>query len=187
MKIAISAEGPTLDAEVDPRFGRCQYFTIVDPETMEFETVDNSSAMASGGAGISAAQMIVSKGVQAVLTGNCGPNAYQVLSAAGIQLITSVSGRVRDAIQSYKSGKLQVSSGPSTPAHSGTGVGRGMGRGMGRRRNIGIEMTPPVNESPQSPSSQEGLQSLKAQSQALAQQLAEIQRQIENLEKGDTI
>ena len=104
MRIAISAAGPTLDADVDPRFGRCQYFIIADPETMEFEALENSSAMASGGAGISAAQMIVGKGVDAVLTGNCGPNAYQVLSAAGLQVITGVSGKVKDAIQGYKSG-----------------------------------------------------------------------------------
>jgi predicted Fe-Mo cluster-binding NifX family protein len=63
MRIAISASGSTLDAEVDPRFGRCQYFIIANPETMEFEAVDNSSAMAAGGAGISAAQMIADKGV----------------------------------------------------------------------------------------------------------------------------
>jgi len=75
MMIAISATGPTLDAEVDPRFGRCQCFIIADPQTMEFEAADNSSAMAAGGAGISAAQMIAGKGVEALLTGNCGPNA----------------------------------------------------------------------------------------------------------------
>ena len=94
MRIAISATGTTLDAEVDPRFGRCQYFIMADPETMEFEALENSSAMASGGAGISAAQMIAGKGLEAVLTGNCGPNAYQVLSAASIQVITGVSGKV---------------------------------------------------------------------------------------------
>jgi len=67
VKIAISATGPTLDAEVDSRFGRCQYFIIADTETEEFEALDNSSATAAGGAGISAAQMIVGKGVEAVL------------------------------------------------------------------------------------------------------------------------
>ena len=76
MEIAISATGPTLDADVDPRFGRCQYFIIADPETMQFEAMDNSSATAAGGAGISAGQAIVGKGAQAVLTGNCGPNAH---------------------------------------------------------------------------------------------------------------
>ena len=132
MKIAISATGPTLDAEVDPRFGRCQYFIIADPETMESEAIDNASATAAGGAGISAAQMIAGKGVEAVLTGNCGPNAYQVLSPAGIKVITGVSGKIRDAVQSYKSGNLEGSTQPNVPGHFGMGAGPGMGGGFGR-------------------------------------------------------
>ena len=132
MKIAISATGPDLDAEVDPRFGRCQYFVIVEPDTMQFESVENSSAMASGGAGISAAQMIIGKGAEAVLTGNCGPNAYQVLSPAGIKVIIGVSGKVRDAVQSYKSGNLEGSTQPNVPDHFGSSFGGGMGQGMGR-------------------------------------------------------
>ena len=131
MKIAISATGSTLDAEVDPRFGRCQCFVIANPETIEFEAIDNSSAMAAGGAGISAAQMIVDKGVDAVLTGNCGPNAYQVLSAAGIKVISGVAGKVRDATEGYKSGKFQASSQPNVPGHFGMGRGMGRGRGTG--------------------------------------------------------
>jgi predicted Fe-Mo cluster-binding NifX family protein len=132
MKIAISATGPALDAEIDPRFGRCQYFVIVDPETMQFETIENSSGMAGGGAGISTAQMIASKGVETVLTGNCGPNAYQVLSAAGIKVVISVSGKVSEAIKDYKSGKFKASSQPNVAEHFG--MGRGMGRGRGKSR-----------------------------------------------------
>jgi len=137
MKIAITATGPTLDAEVDPRFGRCQYFVIVDPDTMQFESVENSSAMASGGAGISAAQTIVSKGVEAVLTGNCGPNAYQVLSPAGIKVITGASGKVRDAAQSYKLGNLEGSTQPNVPGHFGMGRAQGMGMGHSRGMSRG--------------------------------------------------
>ena len=140
MKIAISATGPDLDAEVDPRFGRCQYFVIVDPDTMQFGSVENSSAMASGGAGISAAQMIASKGVEAILTGNCGPNAYQVLSPAGIKVITGVSGKVRDAVQNYKSGNLEGSTQPNVPGHFGMGSGRSIGRGRGRGMGMGRGM-----------------------------------------------
>ena len=123
MKIAVSATGPSLDAEVDPRFGRCQYFLIVDPDTMQFDAVENTAALASGGAGISTAQMIADKGVEAVLTGNCGPNAFQVLSTAGIKVVTGASGIVRDAIQAYKSGNLQVTSQPNVPDHFGMGRG----------------------------------------------------------------
>ena len=189
MKIAISATGPTLDAEVDPRFGRCQYFIIADPETMEFEAVDNSSAMAAGGAGISAAQAIADKGVQAVLTGNCGPNAYQVLSSAGIQVITGVSGSVRGAIEGYRAGKFQSSAQANVPDHFGMGSvpgmggGFGMGRGMGRGMGMGFGMTPPTGPAPQPQNPEQELQTLKTQSQAMAQQLADIQRRIEELEK----
>ena len=132
MRIAISATGNNLESDVDPRFGRCQYFIIVDPETMEFEAVDNDNTIASGGAGISTAQMILGKRVEAVITGNCGPNAHQVLSAAKIKVITGVAGSVRDAIQGYKSGKFQTNSQPNVTAHFGMGGGRGQGRGMGR-------------------------------------------------------
>jgi predicted Fe-Mo cluster-binding NifX family protein len=133
MKIAISATAANLGAEVDPRFGRCQHFVIVDPDTMEFESLENSGAMAGGGAGIATAQIIAGKGVEAVLTGNCGPNAYQVLLAAGIKMVTGVSGKVQQAVEDYKSGKLKESSEPNVPGHFGMGGGTGRGRGRGWR------------------------------------------------------
>lgn len=133
MKIAITATAPNLDADIDPRFGRCQYFIIADPDTMDFEALENSGAAAGGGAGIATAQTLTGKSIEAVLTGNCGPNAYEVLAAAGIKVVTGVSGKVREAIQSYKSGKLQASSQPNVAGHFGTGGGMGRGRGMGRR------------------------------------------------------
>jgi predicted Fe-Mo cluster-binding NifX family protein len=190
MKIAISATGSTLDAEVDPRFGRCQHFIIADTETPKFDAVDNSSAAASGGAGISAAQMIVGKGVKAVLTGNCGPNAYQVLSSAGIEVVTGVSGKVKDAIEGYKSGKFQSSPQPNVPGHFGTGggfggggmgMGRGMGRGMGG--GMGFGGMPPMGPVSQPQNPQQELELLKTQSQMLAKQLEEIQSRIKKLEK----
>jgi predicted Fe-Mo cluster-binding NifX family protein len=194
MKVAISATAPSLDAEVDPRFGRCQYFIIVDPETMEFEAVENSSMMAAGGAGISTAQMIAGKGVQVVLTGNCGPNAYQTLSAAGVQVISGVVGRIRDAAEAYKAGKLQTSAEPSVDAHFGMGGGMGMGRGMGRGmgmgmgRGMGMGMTsgmPPVaGPAPQTMGREQEIEVLKNQVEMLLQQLRETQRRIGELEEG---
>jgi len=180
VKIAISATGPGLDADVDPRFGRCQYFIIVDAETMQFEALENSSAAAAGGAGISAAQMVANKGVAVVLTGNCGPNAYQTLSAAGVQVISGVSGTVRDAVQAHKAGKLQPSAQPNVASHYGMGMGRGRGMGMGMGR--GMMSTPgPVS---QEASPTQEIQMLKSQAEILGQQLSQIQRRLEELEKG---
>ena len=122
MKIAITATGSSLDAEVDPRFGRCQYFIIVDPETMQFEALENSAAMAGGGAGVSAAQTIASKGVEAVLTGNCGPRAFATLSAGKVKVYTAVRGTVRDVVEKFKAGELQPAGEASVDAHFGSGL-----------------------------------------------------------------
>lgn len=190
MKIAVSATAPELGAEVDPRFGRCQYFLIVDPQNMEFEAVDNSNAMASGGAGISTAQMIVGKGAEIVLTGNCGPNAYQTLSAAGIKVMTGVSGKIKDAIEAFKSGNFQASSQPNVSDHYGMGMsmapgmGRGIGMGMGRGMGPGMArgMMPQASPSPMNPGQE--LEILRSETQILGQQLTEIRRRLEELEKG---
>jgi len=128
MKIAISAQGTDLSAQVDPRFGRCQYFIIIDPDTMDFEAVNNSGAMAGGGAGVSTAQTTAGKGVDAILTGNCGPNAFHGLSAAGIKIMTGVSGKVQGAVRDYKAGSYQASSQPSVSSHFGMGRGQGSGQ-----------------------------------------------------------
>lgn len=116
MKICISSQGNTLDAQVDPRFGRCQYFLIVDTDTMEFEPVRNPNIDASGGAGIQSGQAMADRQVTAVVTGNVGPNAFQALHAAGISVITGASGNVRQAIEQYKKGELKATQGPTTGA-----------------------------------------------------------------------
>ena len=196
MKVAVSASGPSLDASVDPRFGRCAYFVIVDTDTMQFEAIPNSAQYAGGGAGIQAAQTVASKGVQAVLTGNVGPNAYQALSAAGIQIVTGVYGTVREAVMKYKSGELKGVSGPTAPMHYGMGGGYGMGmgrgRGMGMGRGMGRGMggfaqpaypgattMPPAS----SVTREQEIQMLKDQMRILQDQLEQIKRRLKDLEK----
>ncbi len=132
MKICVTAQAPTLDAPIDPRFGRCANFIIVDSETLAFEAAMNPGTMASGGAGIHAAQFVAEQGCKAVLTGNVGPKAYNALAAAGITVYIGISGTVKSAIEMYKSGKLTATTAATAPAHAGMGGGRGMGRGMGR-------------------------------------------------------
>jgi len=99
MKIAVSANGRDLDAPIDPRFGRCAYFIIVDTDDMSFEVFDNESIALGGGAGIQSAQFVASKGAKVIITGNVGPNAVSTLSAAGVEVITGQTGTVRKAIE----------------------------------------------------------------------------------------
>jgi predicted Fe-Mo cluster-binding NifX family protein len=130
MKIAISSTGKDLDCQIDPRFGRCQYFVFLDPETMEFEVADNQGLAAMGGAGVQAAQVITQKGAKALITGNLGPNAATALSASGIKVYLVPGGTIKEVAEAYKSGTLKETSGATVPSHFGMGGGRGMG---GRR------------------------------------------------------
>jgi predicted Fe-Mo cluster-binding NifX family protein len=128
MKICVSAETGSLEAQVDPRFGRCQYFVIVDSETMKYEIIENKSKNASSGAGIQAAQTVANHGAKIVITGNVGPNAFKVLSTTGIKIVTGAYGTVKETIEKYKRGELKETSSPTVSGHSGMGRGRGWRR-----------------------------------------------------------
>ncbi len=132
MKVCVSAVANSLDAQVDPRFGRCPYLVIVDSESMQFEAIPNMASGAMGGAGIQAAQTIASRGVKLLITGNVGPNAFQALAAAGIKIIIGASGTVRQVVEKYKRGELRETGTPTVPGHFGMGMGRGRGGGQGR-------------------------------------------------------
>ena len=146
MKIAVSASGKDLDAPVDQRFGRCDYFLVIDPDTMETQSFPNENGAESSGAGIQSASFVISKGVEVVLTGNCGPKAMDVFAAENISVYTGQAGTVRQAVEAFKNGRRAASS-PSKkdttapgnsqepripPAGRGIGGGRGMGKGGGR-------------------------------------------------------
>ncbi|MDI6689908.1 MAG: NifB/NifX family molybdenum-iron cluster-binding protein [Actinomycetota bacterium] len=199
MKIAVTSTGPDLSSQMDPRFGRCQFFIIVDPETMEFEVIQNPNIAAAGGAGIQSAQLMASKGVKAVLTGQCGPNAFSTLQAAGIQVFTGVGGVVKDAVEQFKSGELKLVSQPTVgpkfgmrgvgspyvPPGAGLGPGRGMGRGGGMGRGMGAGMggAPGAVFQPPSVSTKQELEALKKQFEILKEQLDRINQRISDLEK----
>ena len=121
MKICVTSSGQRLEDAVDPRFGRCQYFIIIDTESMQFEAIENPAMSAGGGAGTQAGQLVANKGAEVVLTGNVGPNAFNTLQAAGLKIVVGLSGiTVGQAIEEFKSGKYQYIGDPSVEAHHGT-------------------------------------------------------------------
>ena len=118
MKIAVTSKGTDLDAEVDPRFGRAAYILIVDTDTLAFEVLDNQTNVnAFKGAGIQAASMVSDKGADVLLTGFCGPNAFNTLKAANIKVASDVSGTVKDAVKSFNDDKLSFVDQPNKDGH----------------------------------------------------------------------
>jgi predicted Fe-Mo cluster-binding NifX family protein len=128
MKICVTARTPIdsnsepqrlLNSQVDPRFGRCESFVIINMENMNMEVIPNSSAQTAHGAGVQAAQTIANQNVEIVITGKVGPNAYEVLSMSGIKIMTGAVGTIGQVIEQYKSGQLQDSKHPNVSNHSG--------------------------------------------------------------------
>ena len=120
MKIVITSSVENLDGDMDPRFGRCANFIVVDTETLEFEAIPNPAVSAPGGAGIQAAQFIAEQKVDAVVSGNYGPNAYGVLSAASMDLYQAQSiMTIREVVEAFKAGELQKVGQPTSRSHSG--------------------------------------------------------------------
>jgi predicted Fe-Mo cluster-binding NifX family protein len=166
MKIVVTSSGVDLEAEAHPAFGRCPIYIFVDAETMQFEAVENAAANAAGGAGIQAAQFVVERGAQAVVTGNVGPNAFQVLQPAGVPIYLFSGGTVRQAVEAYKAGELSAAGGASRPAHAGMG--------MERDRDGSAPASVPPRE--------EEIEALRETARELRKQVAEVMERLDRLE-----
>lgn len=117
--IAISSEGPTMESQVDPRFGRAAGFIVINPASDALDYLDNgmSQAMAQG-AGIQAAERIIQSGAKVLLTGYVGPKAFQVLHTAGVKVIQDMgSCTAQEALEKYNSGQLTAASKPNRQGH----------------------------------------------------------------------
>lgn len=120
MKILLSTSAPAIDAALDPRFGRCAYFLVVDVDTHEFQAMPNPALTSSGGAGVQAAQVASQHQCAAVVSGDYGPNAYDALAAAGIDMYKyGDSASVKEVLDRFSTGQLEKVFGPGHAGHHG--------------------------------------------------------------------
>lgn len=118
MKIAITARDNTVDAQVDPRFGRARYIIVHDLENGETETLVNETNMAAQqGAGVQTAKKVVQSGVSAVVTGHVGPKAFRALTSQGVKIYLADNMTVKESIESVKLGKLELAGGADVEGH----------------------------------------------------------------------
>ncbi|OQY00477.1 MAG: dinitrogenase iron-molybdenum cofactor biosynthesis protein [Desulfobacteraceae bacterium 4572_130] len=119
MKISLSSKGDNLDSELDPRFGRAQYFIVVDSETKDFKIIRNEQNInARQGAGIQAAKTIIESGAKVLITKNCGPKAFDVLNAQGIKVaIISKETTIKNAMEKFLAGELKIADNANVDGH----------------------------------------------------------------------
>ena len=118
MNIAITSQGETLSSKIDPRLGRTKFFIVYDIEKDNFAAMNNDQNLnAAQGAGIQAAQNIIGTGSEAVITGNCGPKAFRVLSAGEVKVFKAVEGTVEENIEKYKKGELKEMDNANVEGH----------------------------------------------------------------------
>lgn len=118
MKICISSTGNSMESTMDPRFGRCEFFAIVDTESNETKLIDNAAAKSGGGAGIAAGQLMVDNDVEVLITGNVGPNANDVLKAAKIKIVRGKKVSLKENLEMFKKNELETID-TTVPSHSG--------------------------------------------------------------------
>lgn len=174
----MTANGKDLDAPASPVFGRAPVYVFVDSETMDFEAAENPAIGATGGAGIQAAQFVVERGAEAVITGNVGPNAFDVLQAAGVSAFLFEGGTVREAVEALREGRLAAAGGATGPQHAGIGSGRGMGRRAGMSASPAAP--PPTSLAP---SREAEIAELRRTAADLRRRLAEVIDRVDRLEK----
>jgi len=178
MKVVVTSNGQGLDAPASPVF---------------VETMENPAVGAASGAGIQAAQFVLERGADAVVSGSVGPNAFEVFRSAEIPVYVFEDGTVRDAIDAWKGERLPQVSGPTGPAHAGLGRGRGMGAGAGRARRtpgraVGQTASPAsVTPSGAAPSGtrEKEVAELKQMAADLRGQLVQVMERLDQLEEGE--
>jgi predicted Fe-Mo cluster-binding NifX family protein len=108
VKTAFTTAGESLEAPLESRFGRAPRFLIYDEDHDTFEVLDNRQGVQTAqGAGIQAAEAVVRSGARALVTGHCGPKAFRVLAAAGIQIYTTEAATVSAALEALRAGRLR--------------------------------------------------------------------------------
>jgi predicted Fe-Mo cluster-binding NifX family protein len=174
VKIVVAANGTGLEAHVSPVFGRCPDLVFVDTDTMHFEAIVNPEGTALRGTGIQAAEFVVERGAQAVVTGNVGPNAFRVLQASGVPAYLCGGGTVREAIVAYEAGQLQTAQEASVPTHSGTREAAESDEGSG------LGAVPPVPSAPFATRRAE-ITALEEMARELRDRLAQVLERLDQL------
>ena len=136
MKLSISASSRSINGQVNPDFGRCPWHIIVEVEGSEIKShsfIPNNPL--PRGADLTIAEAAIFKKINAVISGNIAPKAFEVLQRAGIKFYPAPEMNIKEAIKKLAAGALKEKTSDSAAQNSGKRVfGGGRERGFGRER-----------------------------------------------------
>ncbi|WP_319371641.1 NifB/NifX family molybdenum-iron cluster-binding protein [uncultured Ilyobacter sp.] len=108
MKIAISSKDKGIQSQISDRFGRADYFVIVDTGTNEVITIENTAKEEPTGAGGMAVRLIAKENVEVVIAPEIGPKAATAIKAFNIKAYKKGEfTTVEEAVNAYSGGKLE--------------------------------------------------------------------------------
>jgi len=87
MKVAITSTGNNLESKLDQRFGRCGFFVFYDTDTKGMEFIPNPGKDAEEGAGPASVQLVASRGVGKIISGEFGIKIKPMLDSLKIQMV----------------------------------------------------------------------------------------------------
>ncbi|OPL17697.1 MAG: hypothetical protein AVO35_08500 [Candidatus Aegiribacteria sp. MLS_C] len=129
MKVIVTSAGPDIESPVSGVFGRAPYFLEVDTEDLSCSPLKNPALEQGSGAGIEAAQFVLKRKPDALISSNYGPNAFQVLTAGSIPCYEAGTGTVRESVEAFSRGELEALGSANAASHSGVAGGGGRGGG----------------------------------------------------------
>ncbi|MBI9102399.1 MAG: NifB/NifX family molybdenum-iron cluster-binding protein [Spirochaetales bacterium] len=118
MNIAFCLKENSIESELDGRFGRAQWFGIIDSETgEEVSLFENTAKEEPSGAGSKAVQLLLSNGAEAIIAPEFGPKAFDALKRFDLKLFKQGDHKtVFAALKAWRSGSLES---PAAPGNSG--------------------------------------------------------------------
>ncbi|NHB69722.1 NifB/NifX family molybdenum-iron cluster-binding protein [Perlabentimonas gracilis] len=100
MKVAITSTGDSLDSKLDERFGRCSFFVVYDTESKSTEFIPNPNKEAENGAGPASVQVVASRNVSKIVSGEFGMKIKSLVDSLQIQMIVVKEPKtIREIIQ----------------------------------------------------------------------------------------
>jgi predicted Fe-Mo cluster-binding NifX family protein len=87
MKIAIATNENHIKANVDPHFGRCNWYCIYETDSKQSIFIENPVRHSQEKAGCNAAELLIGKNIKMAIAGRFGSKVVDVFRKNNVQMV----------------------------------------------------------------------------------------------------